>query len=353
MQIRVVRQRKSARLKWHEVSSVLLLITFCLGVCWGKSRGDQVLRAELVSLQKETGLSLAYFGWYVGTIDFAHRKKLLSAQHLPRPAGNSQNGDISPHGTMIAFAWSYATDASGKSTVGLDASVSRLGIVQTNGTGLREFPAITGPKYFCWSPDESKLAIYTFVHNASQTSDRLLVMNLRAGGIEEIATGPAFLTPQCWSPDGRSLVYGISELGDEHRRVGKVAIYDFAEKRSKILGAGVYPTWSTDGNWIAFLDGEEYYLIHSSGGDRELFLHAMKPSTGLLWSPDGRFVAYGLCCKYGGGTTLWRFYVRRLRDNAEDWVADIGDLHGVDVHWVQPVKAEKTDARGPEKAHSL
>ena len=61
---------------------------------------------------------------------------------------------------------------------------------------------------------------------------------------------------------------------------------------------------------------------------------------------DGCFVAYGLCCKYGGDTTLWRFYVRRLRDNAEDWVADRGDLHGVDVHWVQPVKAEKTDARG-------
>jgi hypothetical protein len=38
--------------------------------------------------------------------------------------------------------------------------------------------------------------------------------------------------------------------------------------------------------------------------------------------------------------------VRRVRDNAEDWVADVGDVpHARDVHWVVP-KTEKAGNRG-------
>ena len=200
------------------------------------------------------------------------------------------------------------------------------------------------PEYFCWSQDESKLAVYTFDRHGSQPNGRLVIVNLHSNQAEEIARGPAFLTPQCWAPDGQSLVYGVSQLGNESRPTGNIAVYDSAEKKTRIIGSGAYPTWSADGNWIAFLDGENYYVVRPSGNERKLFLHVARPKTGLLWSPDGRFVAYGICCKYSWTSpdTYWRFYVRRLSDNAEDWVADIGDIpHGRDVHWVQPLMAEK------------
>lgn len=307
-----------------------------------KNKEGKEVRAELASLQNGTGLALAYFGFYVGTLDFAHRGKLLSDHELGGPAAHSQNGDISPHGTKVAFAWSYYIDALGKRATGSLRQGDRLAIVQTDGTGLREFPAITGPKYFCWSPDESKLAVYTFVWNGPKKEGKLLVLNLRSNQAEQIAIGPAFLTQQCWSPDGQTLVYGISELGDESILTGKIATYSMAEKTTKIVGPGAYPTWSADGNWIAFLEGDDYYIVRPLGDDKKLFLHTAKPRTGLLWSPDGRFVAYGLCCKYRwmDPDTYWRFYVRRLSDNAEDWVADIGDFPS-EVHWVQPQKPEK------------
>jgi Tol biopolymer transport system component len=343
-------------LKWLKIRTLifcLLMVGLASTMGAAKSnkkdkRGKEV-RAELASLQKETGLSLAYFAWYVGTLDFAHRDKLLSDQKLDGPPAYSQNGDISPHGTKVAFAWSYYVDALGKRSIGSLRQGERLAIVQTEGTGLREFPAITGPKYFCWSPDESKLAVYTFVRNGTKKEGKLLVLDLGSNQAEQIAIGPAFLTPQCWSPDGQTLVYGISELGDESILTGKIVIYSLAEKSTKILGPGAYPTWSADGNWIAFLEGDDYYIVSPSGHDKKLFLHTIKPRTGLLWSPDGRFVAYGLCCKYRwmDPDTYWRFYVRRLRDNAEDWVADFGDFPvGSDVHWVQPLKPEKSEASG-------
>lgn len=302
---------------------------------------DQELRAELASLQKETGVTLSAFAFSVGTLQFSHRSR-FKEEELRGPAAHSQDGDVSPHGTKVAFAWSHYINASGKST-GIHSGEDRLGIVQTDGTGLREFPAIGNPKYFCWSPDESKLAIYTFVHNSSQKKGRLVVLDLHSNAVEEIATGPAFLTPQCWSPDGSSLVYGISELGDESKPVGNVATYNFAEKATKILASGAYPTWSADKDEVTFLNGEDYYIIRASGGEKKLFLRAAKPKTGLLWSPDGRFVAYGVCCKYQWTSpdTYWRFYVRRLRDNAEDWVADIDNLLGCDIHWVQPLNQRK------------
>lgn len=329
---------------------VLLVILTFTTTGWAKSneKGKE-LRAELASIQKETGLALAYFGFDVGTVDFTHRDKFLPTHNLGGPTAHSQNGDISPHGGLIAFAWSYYTDASGKSAVNPRRQGDRLGIVQTDGTGLREFPAITGPKSFCWSPDESKLAVYSFVRNGSKKEGKLLVLDLQSNHIEQIETGPAFLTPQCWSPDGRSLVYGISELGDESIPTGNIGTYNFAEKTSKIVGPGAYPTWSADGNWIAFLDRDDYYVIRPSGIDSKLFLHTAKPTTGLLWSPDGRFVAYGLCCKYRwmDPDSYRRFYIRRLRDNAEDWVADVGDFPGnSDVHWVQPLKPEKSGLPG-------
>jgi dipeptidyl aminopeptidase/acylaminoacyl peptidase len=334
------------RQKLLTFTSTLIVIVLTLPSAAEKSRDKgKELRAELASLQKETGVTLSAFALSVGTLQFSHRSR-FKEEELGGAAAHSQDGDISPHGTKVAFAWSYYIDASGKRTVDIHSGEDRLGIVQTDGTGLREFPAIADPKYFCWSPDESKLAIYTFAHNSSQKKGRLVILDLHSNGVEEIATGAAFLTPQCWAPDGHSLVYGISELGNESNRVGEVATYNFADKTTKILANGAYPTWSADKDWITFLVGEDYYIIRASGSEKKLFLRAAKPRTGLLWSPDGRFVAYGVCCKYQWTSpdTYWRFYVRRLRDNAEDWVADVDDLLGCDIHWVQPLNQRNQPA---------
>lgn len=100
--------------KHRKILSALLVVVLTLttGAATSRKRGPTV-RTELASLQRETGLALAYFGWYVGTLDFGHRDKLLSTRNLRSPAGQSQNGDVSPHGTLVAFAWSYLVGSPG------------------------------------------------------------------------------------------------------------------------------------------------------------------------------------------------------------------------------------------------
>lgn len=330
--------RQSAEIKLRGLPLAFLLVALCAAAGWTKPKHDEGLRSQLTSLQKETGLSLSYFGWYIGTLDFAHKSKLLSAQHLPRPAGNSQNGDLSPQGDMIAFAWSYGTPLAPGPSPNADPSVTRLAIVRRDGSGLEEFPAVRQPDRFCWSPDQTKLIVYSRVQSkGAAPGAKVYLIDLGSKTVEEILADPVLLTTQCWSPDGKQIVYAIPAQAAE--TPGTVVIYDFSTRQVRTLTHGTYPTWSPDGGRIAFLEGKNYYVIQP-GAERKLLFYSPNAKTGVLWSPDSRFVAYGVCCHYSAESTLVRFYVRRLRDNAEDWVADVGDVpHAIDVHWIAPARS--------------
>jgi len=65
-----------------------------------------------------------------------------------------------------------------------------------------------------------------------------------------------YVTSECWSPDGKRLVY---------RMDGGVRLYELDNDRSDAIAKGTDPTWSPDGNWIAFRDREIYYAMHADG----------------------------------------------------------------------------------------
>jgi Tol biopolymer transport system component len=78
-------------------------------------------------------------------------------------------------------------------------------------------------------------------------------------------TQPDALTTQCWSPEGKEIVYATD---------GHVTIQKLGESKATTVAVGTDPTWSPDGNWIAYLDENEhsYYVIHPSGeGKKKLF----------------------------------------------------------------------------------
>src|SRR5260370_15947102 len=116
-------------------------------------------------------------------------------------------------------------------------------------------------------------------------------------------------------------------------------VYNIQEKKSWALAEGTGPTWSPDGNWIAFLEGGNYYMIRTSGKERKLLFKMKEALTPLWWSPDSRFVAYIRRDRLFEGSWIpeeqGRLRVRRLEDNAEDWAANLFVGHVPSFQWIK------------------
>ena len=263
------------------------------------------MREELIRLQQQTGLSLASFGFGLNVVLFDKRTLVK----IPISTGLAlMRGTISRDGTEIIVSRFNYHD--------LSASDS-LELLRTDGSDLRELPFThTGdvPSHFeslCWSYDKSRLAVG--VHLGFPEL-KLEILNLGSGVDQTVAPSVKELTSQCWSPDDREIVY---EAGDG------VRIYEVRNDKSSTLLApgGKEPTWSPDGNWIAFREGDTFYEIRPDGRDKRKLFHRRDVYTPLWWSPDSRLVAYVALVPFAIDD-FYRLRVRRLEDNSDDWVAE-------------------------------
>ena len=263
------------------------------------------MREELIRLQQQTGLSLASFGFGLNVVLFDKRTLVK----IPISTGLAlMRGTISRDGTEIIVSRFNYHD--------LSASDS-LELLRTDGSDLRELPFThTGdvPSHFeslCWSYDKSRLAVG--VHLGFPEL-KLEILNLGSGVDQTVAPSVKELTSQCWSPDDKKIVYGAGD---------GVRIYELGNDGSSTLLApgGKEPTWSPDGNWIAFREGDTFYEIRPDGRDKRRLLRSRDVWSPLWWSPDSRFVAYVALVPFAIDD-FYRLRVRRLEDNSDDWVAE-------------------------------
>jgi Tol biopolymer transport system component len=276
---------------------------------------------ELARQQQEIGLTLASFHRKLETINFSTRS--LNEKKLPVASGHPNEGAVSRDGEYIAFDLS------------VDQPYQRyLGIVHSDGNGLREYRNVMSPSSICWSYDKSQLAL-SAAHRR-QLHGELLVLGLEANVTQELEAG-GYVTSQCWSPDDKRVVYGVGN---------SIRIYDLGERKSRELAKGEEPTWSPDGNWIAYHDKDAYYEIRPSGTEQKQLFRQKGIRTGLWWSPDGSMVAY-MCV--GGKYDPHRDFdfvprqlrVRRLADNADESILEGPDVAYVPSYqWVLPEKAK-------------
>jgi Tol biopolymer transport system component len=247
---------------------------------------------------------------------FAHHTESL--ERLPPPAGESRNGSLSYDGTEIAFRLARPDHR------------DILGIVRRDGTGLREYPEIEYPGDVCWSYDGSKLA------TVAGNPYRLLILDLAARTTQDVGKG--FVLSQCWSADGKQIVYENREADTDSIRV-----YDIEHKQSRELTKGKDATWSPNGAWIAFRDRDTYYAIRPSGLDRRRLFRKKGIEYAALWSPDSRIVAYVAPAPWWAiihdpVNELSRIYIRRLQDGSQDWVEETGSADSglVTLQWINP-----------------
>jgi WD40 repeat protein len=203
---------------------------------------------------------------------------------------------------------------------------------------LREYPQISAPQTFCWSPDGAKLVVGAQTSRLGESLHLgLVLLDLQSGSAEQIYPEGS-VTPQCWSPDGRQIVYSAINSLEKNGTDGRIGVFDIAQKAWRALVPGRNAAWSPDGNWIAFLSGGGYYALRPSGEERKVLLTAKDLCCCLTWSPDSRFVAYAVArLSFMNPSRVARVRVRRLEDGSDDWVGDLSI--GTIINWIRSEKA--------------
>jgi WD40 repeat protein len=137
------------------------------------------------------------------------------------------------------------------------------------------------------SPDHRQIA---FVGNFCRPAERPSPFGLHvlsvSGEIHVLVATAEADEPNSigWSRDGKVIVYDTAD---------RVFLYHLDTRESTLLAAGSNPTWSPDGDWIAYRRPDRTAaLIRPNGTQSKGILHNVQLGGGLRWSPDSRFVLY-------------------------------------------------------------
>jgi len=260
------------------------------------------VRSELIRLQAEEGLTLAWIDNNALTKSFM--------------AHTEFRGDIQ--------AISFKT----RTVVPLKDSLQAF---RPDGFNFGEYPELLGVG-MCWSHDQTKLVSIMINHSTGSASLGILDLNSKHTRAVAINVDHRpMVTSQCWSQNDKKLVYETD---------GAVRLYDIENDRADAIAKGTDPTWSPDGEWIAFRDRDTYYAVHPDGSGRKKLFHNHWGSavSALYWSPDSRIVAYvrELGFLQGGAldAEVNQLRVRRLEDGSDDSLSPVSVDWYANYHWI-------------------
>lgn len=161
--------------------------------------------------------------------------------------------------------------------------------------------------------------------------------------LKQLTDGPYDERYPEWSPDGSRIAFGSDRPGADEREPGVVGSYDIwsidvdtGELQQWTATPDLeesYPTWSPNGNEIAFVANNSIQAVDANGNRHTLVGKPDQGSiTGISWSPDGGAISYVLV---GSGRS--DLMVATLQDGAPaagEAVTEGEDVFPFDAKWL-------------------
>lgn len=155
-----------------------------------------------------------------------------------------------------------------------------------------------------WSPDGKKIAFFRYAGRfvAGDPVQHIFVVNANGSGERQLTTGDVLDASPAWSPDGKRMVFSRQNLRSAGTRDGYyedtyLTVMDHDGRNQKQItptgGDAWYPTWSPDGQHIAYNGNSAGLAFVTPEGDLPSgFIEEQSVSGAIAWSPSGDQIAY-------------------------------------------------------------
>ena len=196
----------------------------------------------------------------------------------------------------------------------------------TNETNLTQTPIMEW--WPSWSPDGTYIA-FVIVRPPDPTAQDLWVMDADGSNRRDLGLCPG--VGRCgklaWSPDCRRVAYAqgtdlwVADLASGTRE--RIVTGQLTEPNPMIAGRGSGPTWSPDGETLAFTCGDELCIVAAEGGSTQVIGPDIEDPD---WSPDGELLVGEL---WATNPTNPSLVIHRRDERGQERLIDGGQHSGV------------------------